>query len=124
MKNVTTELAKRSETRKKSITRRIMACTMSAAMAASMTATYAMATTAASSKYKNNTTISGADSIINLLLTVTKYAGIGLAVFGAYELAMSFLQNQPEAKTKGIIMLIAGVIMVGAPTILKNVGIV
>lgn len=117
MKNVTTELAKRSETRKKSITRRIMACTMSAAMAASMTATYAMAAT----KYKNNTTISGADNIINLLLTVTKYAGIGLGVFGAYELAMSFLQNQPEAKTKGIIMLLAGVIMFGAPTIIDTV---
>lgn len=117
MRNVTTELAKRSETRKKSITRRIMACTMSAAMAASMTATYAMA-----GKYNNNTTISGADSIINLLLSITKYAGIGLAVFGAYELAMSFLQNQPEAKTKGIIMLIAGVIMFFAPTILSAMG--
>jgi len=116
MRNVTTELAKRSETRKKSITRRLMACTMSAAMAASMTATYAFA-------YSNNTSITGADKIINLLLSITKYAGIGLAVFGAYELAMSFLQNQPEAKTKGIIMLIAGVIMFGAPTILQTIGI-
>ena len=117
MKNVTTELAKRSETRRKSVMRRIMACTMSAAMAASMTATYAMAAT---TSYKNNTSIKGADNIINLLLTITKYAGIGLGVFGAYELAMSFLQNQPEAKTKGIIMLLAGVIMFGAPTIISN----
>lgn len=117
MKNVTTELAKRSETRKKSIARRLMACTMSAAMAATITGTYAMAA------YNNNTSITGASNIINLLLSITKYAGIGLAVFGAYELAMSFLQNQPEAKTKGIIMLIAGVIMFGAPTILTTIGI-
>lgn len=58
--------------------------------------------------------------IINILLGISKWAGIGLVAFGVYEIVMSFMQNQPEAKTKGIIMACAGVVMIGLPAILNG----
>lgn len=64
------------------------------------------------------------EKIINILLGISKWAGIGLVAFGVYEIVMSFMQNQPEAKTKGIIMACAGVVMVGLPAILTGFSLV
>lgn len=111
MRNIMKEFAKKSEQRKKSIQFKIMACTTTAmAVATSMTA---MA-------YKNSETIKGADKIIDILLTIAKYAGIALIVYGIYEVVMSFLQNQPEAKTKGIILALGGAVMIAMPTVLTS----
>ena len=38
---------------------------------------------------------------------------------GVYEIVMSFMQNQPEAKTKGIIMAISGAVMIGLKPIVE-----
>ena len=38
--------------------------------------------------------------IIGILLTITRFVGVALVVYGVYEVVMSFMQNQPEAKTK------------------------
>jgi hypothetical protein len=62
--------------------------------------------------------------IIGILLTITRYVGIALVIYGVYEIVMSFMQNQPEAKTKGIVMALAGVVMVGLKTIISSLGIV
>lgn len=62
--------------------------------------------------------------IIGILLTITRFVGIALVVYGVYEVVMSFMQNQPEAKTKGIIMALAGVVMTGLKSILKAIGLV
>lgn len=62
--------------------------------------------------------------IIGILLTITRFVGIALVVYGVYEVVMSFMQNQPEAKTKGIIMALAGVVMIALKSILQGVGIV
>lgn len=62
--------------------------------------------------------------IIGLLLTVTRYVGIGLIVFGIYEVVMSFIQQQPEAKTKGIVMALAGLIMAALKSVLVWMGVV
>ena len=62
--------------------------------------------------------------IIGILLTITRYVGVALIVYGVYEIVMSFMQNQPEAKTKGIIMALAGVVMVALKSVLKGLGVI
>jgi hypothetical protein len=37
---------------------------------------------------------------------------------------MSFMQNQPEAKTKGIFMVAAGVVLVALKSILSGLGVI
>jgi hypothetical protein len=74
-------------------------------------------------------TTNGADAskgmagVIGVLLTITRYAGVGLLIFGVYEIVMSFMQNQPEAKTKGIIMALCGVVMISLKTVISAFGV-
>lgn len=62
--------------------------------------------------------------IIGILLTITRFVGVALVVYGVYEIVMSFMQNQPEAKTKGIIMALAGIVMTALKSILKSLGVI
>lgn len=62
--------------------------------------------------------------VLGILLTITRYVGVALVIYGVYEIVMSFMQNQPEAKTKGIIMALAGVIMIALKSVLKSVGVI
>lgn len=62
--------------------------------------------------------------IIGILLTITRFVGVALVVYGVYEIVMSFMQNQPEAKTKGIIMALAGIVMTALKSILQSLGLV
>lgn len=64
------------------------------------------------------------NKVIGILLTITRYVGVALVVYGVYEIVMSFMQNQPEAKTKGIIMGLAGAAMIALKSILQTVGVV
>lgn len=47
-----------------------------------------------------------------------------MIVYGVYEIVISFQQQQPEAKTKGIIMALSGVAMVALKSILQALGVV
>lgn len=62
--------------------------------------------------------------IIGTILTITRFVGIALVIYGVYEIVMSFMQNQPEAKTKGIIMALAGVVMIALKSVLQSLGLV
>ena len=62
--------------------------------------------------------------VIGMLLTITRFAGVALAVYGVYEIIMSFTQNQAEAKTKGVIMTLSGVIMVALKSVPIGFGII
>lgn len=62
--------------------------------------------------------------IIGILLTISQYVGVALVIYGVYEVIMSFMQNQPEAKTKGIVMALAGAVMVGLKSIIKGMGVI
>lgn len=62
--------------------------------------------------------------IIGILLTITRFVGVAMIVYGVYEIVMSFQQQQPEAKTKGIIMALSGVAMVALKSILSALGVV
>jgi hypothetical protein len=62
--------------------------------------------------------------VIGILLTITRYVGVALVIYGVYEVIMSFMQNQPEAKTKGIVMALAGVVMIALKSVLQGMGII
>lgn len=77
-------------------------------------------------------TISNADvdaaammgKVIGIIVTITRYAGVGLAVYGVVEIVMAYMQQQPEAKTKGIIMLLCGAVMFTIKSVLKWLGVI
>lgn len=108
--------------------RKLIVSLVLAAMIVSMNMTCAFAT----GGFGENVTITagGANAadlmgkIIGILLTITRYVGVALVVYGVYEVVMSFMQNQPEAKTKGIIMALAGVVMIALKSILSATGII
>lgn len=62
--------------------------------------------------------------IIGILLTITRFVGVALVVYGVYEIVISFMQSQPEAKTKGIVMALAGIVMTALKSILASIGVI
>lgn len=112
----------------------IYAASASAAIATSMFTTTAFATTAfADGGFSGeNVTInnSGGNAgqlmgkVIGVLLTITRFVGVALIVYGLYEVVQSFMQNQPEAKTKGIIMALAGIACTALKSILSGLGVI
>lgn len=60
------------------------------------------------------------DSIVDYMKTILKWVGIGIAIFGVYEVAMAFLQQAPEQKTKGILMVVVGGVMIGMGTLVDT----
>lgn len=62
--------------------------------------------------------------VIGVLLAITRFVGVALIVYGLYEVVQSFMQNQPEAKTKGIIMALAGIACTALKSILVGLGVV
>ena len=114
--------------------RKLIVSLVLAAMIVSMNMTCAFATggTGGTGGFGEDVTINtgGGDAgalmgkIIGILLTITRYVGVALVIYGVYEVVMSFMQNQPEAKTKGIIMALAGVAMIALKSILAATGII
>lgn len=131
-KDVMTALSKR-ENNKCSFAKRMLTKTMAFGMAASavtaMTANTALAGSFQGESVSIDST-SSADAgtmmgrIIGILLTICRFVGIALVVYGVFEIVMSFMQNQPEAKTKGIIMALAGIVMTALKSVLVGIGVV
>lgn len=117
---------------KKNKVKALIAKTAALGMAASSVVSMTAATAFAGGGFgSDNVTITGgADAatmmgkIIGILLTITRFVGVALVVYGVYEIVMSFMQNQPEAKTKGIVMALAGIVMTALKSILKSIGVI
>lgn len=62
--------------------------------------------------------------IIGIILTIARYAGIALTIWGIIDIVMSFVQQQPEAKTKGIYMALSGVVMIVLKSIISGLGLI
>lgn len=62
-------------------------------------------------------------AVIGVILTIMRYVGVAMIIYGIYEIVMSIQNNQPEAKTKGIIMALSGVAMVAIKSLLSAFGI-
>lgn len=96
------------------------------------TVTAVAATIIQASAFGDTVTITATDAdantmmgnVIGILLTITRFVGVALAIYGVYEIVMSFMQNQPEAKTKGIIMALAGVVMIALKSVLQAMNII
>lgn len=63
-------------------------------------------------------------NVIGILLTITRFVGVALLIYGVYEIVMSFMQSQPEAKTKGIVMALSGVVMIALKSVIQGFGII
>ena len=113
-------------TKKASLLRKAVYAATAFGTVATATAVPAMALSIATAKPKGSSidldTMMG--KVIGMVLLISRYVGIALVIYGVYEIVMSFLQNQPEAKTKGIIMAIAGAIMIALKSILSAMQIV
>ena len=62
-------------------------------------------------------------AVIGVVLTIMRYVGVAMLVYGVYEIVMSIQNNQPEAKTKGIIMALSGVVMIAIKSLLTAFGV-
>lgn len=62
--------------------------------------------------------------VIGILLTITRFVGVAMIVYGVFEIVQSFQAQQPEAKTKGIILALSGVAMVALKSILVALKVV
>ncbi len=62
-------------------------------------------------------------AVIGVILTIMRYVGVAMVIYGVYEIVMSIQNNQPEAKTKGIIMALSGVVMIVIKNLLSAFGI-
>ena len=124
-------LAEPKQSKAHSLTQKILtgAAAFSAAVGTAVTPVFAQDDEAAfGSVTLNPDSTPGANAmmgkIIGVLLGISKYVGIALVVYGVYEVVMSFMQNQPEAKTKGIVMALAGAVMITLKSILTGMGLV
>lgn len=59
--------------------------------------------------------------IVNTLIAIARFVGVALAAYGVYEVVQSFMQNQPEAKTKGVVMVACGAAMIGLGPLIHGV---
>lgn len=116
---------------KKNKVKNILAKASALGMAASAVASMTAAQAFAGGFGSDDVTITGGGDaatmmgkIIGILLTITRFVGVALVVYGVYEIVMSFMQNQPEAKTKGIVMALAGIVMTALKSILQSIGVV
>lgn len=102
------------------ICRNIYAATMAASAMIGATGAVAFADGGGSLDSDGNNIMK---NIISLLFTISKYVGMALIIYGVYEIVMSFMQQQPEAKTKGIVMALCGAAMTMLQELCKLVGV-
>lgn len=62
-------------------------------------------------------------NVIGIILTITRWVGVAILIFGVYEIVMSFTQDMPEKKVKGITLALAGVVMVALKSLISLLGI-
>lgn len=85
----------------------------------------------AGDNFGNTTVTVGADmdadsamgAVIGIILTIMRYVGVAMTIYGVYEIVMSIQNNQPEAKTKGIIMALSGMVMISMKSVIGAFGI-
>lgn len=57
-------------------------------------------------------------NILGILLGITRYIGIGLVIYGTFEIVQSFYNSQPELKSKGVMMTMSGFVCIGIKSML------
>ncbi len=67
--------------------------------------------------------VTGMNKIFGVILTVMRFVGIGLTVWGIYAIVMSITQDRPEEKVKGISMALSGIVLIALKSVLIAVGV-
>ena len=62
--------------------------------------------------------------VIGMILWVAAFVGAGLLIWGVIEIVMSFTNEQPEKKVKGISLALGGILMIGLKAVLTALGVV
>ena len=63
--------------------------------------------------------------VLGILITVLRYVGGGLAIWGIYSFAISITQDgQQQQRAQGIACIISGVILIFAKVILQQIGLI
>lgn len=62
--------------------------------------------------------------LIGILLMITRYVGVGILVYGVYEVVLSFTSDQPEKRVKGISLALAGVVLVALRSVIAGFGVI
>lgn len=108
------------------------------AMKAFVTAEAAMVTTTAAVSARafgqnvtlNKNALNNADptvtmgKAIGVVLMIFQFLGIGAVAFGAAQLALSIIEDQPDKRLKGFAFLGGGVILIGLRYVLKGMGFI
>ena len=62
--------------------------------------------------------------IITWMLKIVQYVGIGILVWGVVEIVLSFTQDMPDKKIKGITLAFAGAVCIGLRAVLVTLGVI
>lgn len=62
--------------------------------------------------------------VIDVVLTLARYIGLILLIFGLYQLYLSFKDDNPDGKIKAITLLVTSVGLITLKSILKLVGLI
>lgn len=76
------------------------------------------------SNLDNQTIDSLVGKVIEQVLTLARYVGVILLVFGIYQLYMSFKDENPDGKVKAITLLITSVGLMTIKSIMKAIGVI
>ncbi len=63
-------------------------------------------------------------TIIAWMLKLVQYIGIGILVWGVIEIVLSFTQDMPDKKIKGITLAFSGAVCIGLKAVLGTLGII
>ena len=61
---------------------------------------------------------------IDVVLTLARYVGVILLIFGIYQLYMSFKDDNPDGKVKAITLLVTSIGLITIKSILVGMGII
>lgn len=62
--------------------------------------------------------------IVGMLLTIVRYVGIGILVWGIVEIVLSVTQDMPDKKIKGIMLAFSGALCIALKTVLVSLHII
>jgi len=60
-------------------------------------------------------------NVLGIFSEVAKWAGIGLLAWGIISLALSILNDEPTGKAKVIMLIVSGIVLIGAKALIQAV---
>lgn len=62
-------------------------------------------------------------NLLDLIFNVLRVVGVALAAMGIYKVAISFKDDRPEDMKQGVATILAGVVLIAAPSVLSTLGV-